>query len=48
MQKLIVEYGPGMDLPSLKEKLAKSRPRLKNLSIHERCGAHFPRLAEIF
>jgi hypothetical protein len=44
VQKLISEYGAGADLPSLKERLPKGCPRLENLSIHERCGAHFPLL----
>jgi hypothetical protein len=48
VQKLIAEYGAGADLPTLKEKLAHGCPRLESTSIHERCGAHFPRLPELF
>ena len=48
VQKLIAEYGADIGLPELKGKLSKGCPRLQNLSIHERCGAHFPRLPEMF
>ena len=48
VQSLIAEYGAGMGLPDLKEKLAKGCPRLQSVSIHERCGVHYPRLPEMF
>ncbi len=48
VQTLIAEYGAGMGLPELKEMLAKGCPRLESLSIHDRCGVHYPRLAEMF
>ena len=48
VQKLIAEYRAGIGLPELKEKLAKECPRLESMSIHERCGVHYPRLPEMF
>ena len=47
-QKLIAEHGAGIGLPELKEKLAKGCPRLDSLSVHERCGVHYPHLPEMF
>ena len=48
VQGLIAEYGAHIGLPELKEKLAKGCPRLDSVSIHDRCGVHFPRLPELF
>lgn len=48
VQNLIAEYGAGMGLPELKDKIAKGCPRLEKSRYDDRCGAHFPQLPSLF
>jgi thymidine kinase len=48
VQNLIAAHGADMDLPNLKDMLAKGCPRLENPRYDDRCHAHFPQLPKVF
>ena len=45
--KLIVEHGADMRLPDLRAILAGDCPRARSASVVDRCGVHYPQLAEL-
>jgi hypothetical protein len=42
--KLIERHGADARLPDLREILAGDCPRSSAVSVHERCGVHYPQL----
>jgi len=46
VEKLIDDYGAGMGLAELQDKLAKGCPKLEGGRYADRCGAHFPQLSK--
>jgi hypothetical protein len=44
--KLIERHGADTKLPDLRVILAGDCPRIRAVSIHERCGVHYPQLVD--
>jgi hypothetical protein len=48
IERLIVEHGAAMDLPTPGTILAGDCPRVRSVGINDRCGAHFSQLPRLF